>query len=383
MSTDANNPVVLLLDPRGVSKYNSPTVTERLDEYAKQLVIQSSENSLNLVVLSSSKSHILKSKILKYVKIYYISKPTFNSVFFAVRAFNFIKSSDLRIKLIVVADPWESYWSAFFLTKFFRANFPIQIQLHGDFAGPKWSSLSIQNRIRHRFAIISLSRADSIRTVSKNQTKNLIENFGLKQTLIQIIPVPVSINLKFWHRSLNRPRSIGIVGRIHKDRGVFEFVKLIRKLDESNHNFSIVVAGTGPDQDIFLKKLKLINPLIKIEYLGQVPSNEMSSVWAKIGVLVSMAPAESYGLAMREALLHGVPVWATASAGVKDLMDNCKKGEVRILDLSKNDASLDKDFNSLLKTKVSSDFSKRFIKENNTYAAKLANSWINTINKAR
>jgi hypothetical protein len=64
-------------------------------------------------------------------------------------------------------------------------------------------------------------------------------------------------------------------------------------------------------------------------------------------------------------------------------MDNCKKGEVKILDLGKSDTSLDKDFKSLLKTKVSSDFSKRFIKENNTYAAKLANSWINIINKSK
>jgi hypothetical protein len=78
-----------------------------------------------------------------------------------------------------------------------------------------------------------------------------------------------------------------------------------------------------------------------------------------------------------------VPVWATESAGVKDLMDNCKKGEVRILDLGKSDASLDKDFKTLLKIKVSSDFSKKFIKENNTFAAKLAKSWINTINKAK
>jgi len=96
-----------------------------------------------------------------------------------------------------------------------------------------------------------------------------------------------------------------------------------------------------------------------------------------------MAPVESYGRVIRESLIAGVPVWATASAGVKDLMDNCKKGEAKILDLSKSDTSLDKEFTTLLKTKVSSDFSKRFVKENNTYAAKLAKSWINTINKAK
>jgi glycosyltransferase involved in cell wall biosynthesis len=124
-------------------------------------------------------------------------------------------------------------------------------------------------------------------------------------------------------------------------------------------------------------------PKNRINYLGQLPESELRQAWKKIGVLVSMAPVESYGRVIRESLIAGVPVWATHSAGVKDLMDNCKKGEVKLLDLSKSDASLDKDFKSLLKAKVGSDFSKRFIKENSTYAAKLAKSWINTINKAK
>jgi hypothetical protein len=96
-----------------------------------------------------------------------------------------------------------------------------------------------------------------------------------------------------------------------------------------------------------------------------------------------MAPVESYGRVIRESLIAGVPVWASASAGIKDLMDNCRKGEAKLLDFSKSDATLDKEFKLLLKTKVGTDFSRKFIKENNTYAAKLANSWINTINKAR
>jgi glycosyltransferase involved in cell wall biosynthesis len=124
-------------------------------------------------------------------------------------------------------------------------------------------------------------------------------------------------------------------------------------------------------------------PKNRIIYLGQLPESELRKIWKKIGVLVSMAPVESYGRVMRESLIAGVPVWATTSAGVIDLMDNCNKGEVKLLDLSKSDVSLDKDFRSLLKTKVSSDFSKKFIKENNTYAAKLAKSWINIINKSK
>ena len=154
-------------------------------------------------------------------------------------------------------------------------------------------------------------------------------------------------------------------------------------MDKSCNNFSIIVAGTGPDRDIFLEKLKLVNPTLKIDYLGQIANDKMSSVWAKIGVLVSMAPAESYGLAMREALLHGIPVWATNSSGVNDLNKECRPGELRILDLNKEDFYIIKDFERLLKVKISTAFGKSFIKENNTYAAKLAKAWINTINKSK
>jgi hypothetical protein len=66
MNTYKKDPVVLLLDPRGISKYNSFTVTNRLNEYAKQLTLESSYISLSLVVLSSSKNHKFKSKILFY-----------------------------------------------------------------------------------------------------------------------------------------------------------------------------------------------------------------------------------------------------------------------------------------------------------------------------
>jgi glycosyltransferase involved in cell wall biosynthesis len=154
-------------------------------------------------------------------------------------------------------------------------------------------------------------------------------------------------------------------------------------LNSSSKDFKVVVIGDGPSKDKFLLKLESVIPKNRIIYLGQLPENELRKAWKRIGVLVSMAPVESYGLVIRESLIAGVPVWATASAGVKDLMHNCKKGEVKLLDLSKSDVSLDKDFKSLLKTKISSDFSKRFIKVNNTYATKLAKSWINIINSSK
>jgi glycosyltransferase involved in cell wall biosynthesis len=302
---------------------------------------------------------------------------------FAKKVHKFIKINNLNVKFLVAGDPWESYWSAYFLNRFLDRKMPIQIQVHGDIADPKWRRINYRNRIRYSFAKLSLPKASSIRAVTKYQVENLVKAFGIKREKIVVVPVPITVASKSIALYSERPKTIGLIGRIHQDRGIWEFIELVRVLSSSLKDLKVVVIGDGPSKDKFLLKLESVIPKNRIIYLGQLPESELRKAWKRIGVLVSMAPVESYGRVMRESLIAGVPVWATASAGVNDLMDNCKKGEVRLLDLSKSDATLDKDFNSLLKTKVSSDFSKRYIKENNTYAAKLAKSWINTINKAK
>ena len=377
-----SNPSILILDPRGNVAVGGKDVIARHEIYAKELLRQGKNSRLDLKVFSAGVSarNLIKDKNKRVIT---ISKPTFNSYMFAKKVHKFIKSNNLDVKLLVAGDPWESYWSAYFLNKFLDKKILIQIQAHGDIADPRWRRINFQNKIRYSLAKLSLPKASSVRAVTKYQAENLVKAFGIKREKVVVIPVPINLLGKVTALKSVRPKTIGLIGRIHKDRGIWELLQLIRILNSSSKDFKVVVIGDGPSKDRFLLKLESIITKNRITYLGQLPESELRKVWKRIGVLVSMAPVESYGRVIRESLIAGVPVWATTSAGVKDLMDYCKKGEVKILDLSKSDASIDKDFKLLLKTKVSSDFSKRFIKENNTYAAKLANSWINTIKKSK
>jgi glycosyltransferase involved in cell wall biosynthesis len=375
-----NKSVVLSLDPRGIILNGGIDVASRQNNYGYQ--IKSQDNNLNFLIFSSRDG--LKNNFeYKFVSILHMSKPTFNSYIFAKKAHKFIKINNLNVKLLVAGDPWESYWSAYFLAKFLNKKIPIQIQVHGDIADPRWRRINLRNRFRFSLAKLSLPKASSVRAVTKYQAKNLVKAFGIKREKIVVVPVPINVFGKSVALKSDRPKTIGLIGRIHQDRGIWEFIKLVSILNSSSKDFKVVVIGQGPSKDKFLLKLGSVIPKDRIIYLGQLPESELRKAWKRIGVLVSVAPVESYGRIIRESLIAGVPVWATASAGVKDLMDNCKKSEVRLLDLSKSDTSLDKDFKFLIKTKVGSDFSKRFVKENNTYAAKLASSWINIINKSK
>jgi glycosyltransferase involved in cell wall biosynthesis len=372
--------VVVSLDPRGIILKGGKDVASRQNKYGYQ--IKSQINNLDFVIFSSQDE--AKSNLkYNYVSILHISKPTFNSYVFAKKVHNFIITNNLNVKLLVAGDPWESYWSAYFLNRFLNKKIHIQIQAHGDIADPGWRRINYRNRIRYSLAKLSLPKAASIRAVTKYQAENLVKAFGIKREKIVVIPVPINVLGKATALKSVRPKTIGLIGRIHKDRGIWDFLKLVRILNSNSKDFKVVVIGDGPSKDKFLVKLESIITKNRITYLGQLPESELRNAWKKIGVLVSIAPVESYGRVTRESLIAGVPVWATTSAGVEDLIDNCKKGEVKLLDLSKSDASIDKDFKLLLKTKVSSDFSKRFIKENNSYAAKLAKSWIGIINKSK
>jgi glycosyltransferase involved in cell wall biosynthesis len=377
-----SNPSVLILDPRGNIAVGGKDVIARHETYAKELLAQGKTSRLDLKVFSAGVS-LQSSDKGKNERVTTISKPTFNSYIFAKKAHKLIKINNLNVRLLVASDPWESFWSTYFLNKFLNKKIPIQIQVHGDIADPGWRRINLRNRIRFSLAKLSLPKASSIRTVTKYQAENLVKAFGIKKEKIVVVPVPINLVSKTVALKSDRPKTIGLIGRIHQDRGIWDFINLIRILNSSSKDFKVVVIGDGPSKDKFLLKISSVIYKNRIIYLGQLPESELLKAWKRIGVLVSMAPVESYGRVIRESLIVGVPVWATPSAGVKDLMDNCKKGEVKILDLSKSDASLDKDFNSLLKTKISSDFSKRFVKENNTYAAKLASSWVNIINKAK
>jgi glycosyltransferase involved in cell wall biosynthesis len=148
-------------------------------------------------------------------------------------------------------------------------------------------------------------------------------------------------------------------------------------------DFAVLVAGSGPDEARFLKEIKELLPKSKVRFLGQLSENELKKVWKNVGVLLSTAPAESYGRVMREALVAGVPVWATKSSGVEDLISNAGKEAVKLLDLTKSSYELSVEFDQLIKAKVPLRFRKQFIKDNSTYAQLLAKSWVDLINKQK
>ena len=78
-------------------------------------------------------------------------------------------------------------------------------------------------------------------------------------------------------------------------------------------NLKQLIVGDGPMFDKFKKSCP------NGEFLGSMSHYLVQKQWEKIAILLSTAPYESYGLAMREALLHRVPVVSRRNLGSMEL----------------------------------------------------------------
>jgi len=377
------NNIVLHLDPRGVILSGGKDVIERQKKYARNLTVSRGETGLTLNVFSASTSHIFQKDIKSNFELNTLSKPNLNLFLFVLKSVKYCSEKKLNVKLIIVGDPWESLICAKIIRIILFKFVPIQVHIHADIGDPVWAKLSWRNRLRSWWAKCSLKRVDAIRTVGIHQTWNIINTFNVDKSKISIIPVPIDTKYLTRLNINSRRNSIAFIGRLHQDRGISMFLELITILKTNRKDFELLVVGSGPEVEKLLHKINTLFPHKEFTYFGQLTNQELKKLWSKIGILVSTSPVESYGRVMREALVAGVPVWATKSSGVKDLISKAGKDAVKILDLSKSRHKLCKELDQLLKTKVPLNVRKQLKKENSTYAQQLANSWLDLINKQK
>ena len=136
---------ILIIDPRGNISLGGKDVINRHINYAKILYSKSKEQKLIICTTSYQGNRTFRSKFMDR---YVLSKPTLNPVIFSWRVYRCIRKEKIKVQLIVVGDPWESFWTGFLLAKLIRRKIPIQLQIHGDIADPLWQKINWRNKIR-------------------------------------------------------------------------------------------------------------------------------------------------------------------------------------------------------------------------------------------
>ena len=167
----------------------------------------------------------------------------------------------------------------------------------------------------------SILFGDSFRFVTNEQMQEMIKRNSRLRNRSFAVPLPTPLPRKISSTPFG-DNVIGYLGRIHPERNPELWIASIKELNIKRQDFHCVIAGSGPDENNFISKLvDLLGPA-RVTFRGHVSEHELDNFWNEITILLSTSNIESYGLAIREAILRGKRCVAVTSVGARDAKEN-------------------------------------------------------------
>lgn len=371
---------VLILDFRNVISKGSQEVISRHEKYALSLkrITGFDESQITVIGTTAPGGPIQESVHLQYFS---TKTQKWNLLGYSIKLAIYMKQRKSHSTVLVSGDPWESAITAIVARILLKKKIPIQIQIHADIGDELWLKSKPINVVKSWLARRTLKFASSIRTTSNNQQEKILRTYGMSSGIFERIPVQLNLpNSHHLNPERNQLDSLGLIGRIHKDRGLETALRVIDIVWQKYPEVCVLIAGVGPDLEWLKAELSKISQRGNIQLLGFLESVELEEFWEKCGVLLSTAPAESFGRAMREALVRGIPVLATVSAGSLELNSQSIEGGIALINNTDTAEKVLGAYESARKSRVSKSFIEKLIEENVVIPDNLAKSWIKMLN---
>jgi glycosyltransferase involved in cell wall biosynthesis len=172
---------------------------------------------------------------------------------------------------------------------------------------------------------------------------------------------------------------IGIVGRLHLERGLDTFITFAEAVHTKFPEARFNIIGVGHKAEWFKAELKRRIPESKLNFTAYLSGNEYFRAIGELSVLCSFAPSESYGRVAREALALGVPVLAVHSAGMDALAESLPLDTIHFLPHFLENELIIHAFEATLYTEIPSNLLEVFKDSNQRVISDLIESWIKMI----
>lgn len=310
---------VLILDLHERINLSDGNVLSRHQKYAN-LLAKATKGEIQLVVLhfrlfaktiKEESSGAITFLEIPYISLYLPSKMVNSKIISSIFSFK---------SILVAGDPWESAILAIIIQRRFKGkSLSIQVQAHSDLSKEFFRS-NIRNRIRELITSTNLSKANSVRLTSNEHRIYVHNRFGVIEEKCFVSPLTLNLDYdKIQVHTSKRPHSVGFVGRIHDERGLDLQIAIIEEVCKIDRLLRFHFFGSGPRKNYIVQELKKRDLLQFCNFFGEVKEESIEEMWRQIGVLVSTSPTEAYGRAMREALVHGVPVISRGTLGFQSL----------------------------------------------------------------
>jgi glycosyltransferase involved in cell wall biosynthesis len=223
-------------------------------------------------------------------------------------------------------------------------------------------------------AELIFKKAQFVTAVSTYLKHLISRDLGIDGNKIFVFPMPFDTN-KFYQLKEKKvkPGYILSIGRLIQRKGYDYLLQAGKILKDEGVRFELTIIGSGPEEKNLKRLIKELNLKDCVSIMDTIPQNELNSYYnqSEIFVLPSITDwkqeAEGLGMVLMEAMACKVPVVATRSGGMVDIVLDERTG---LLVPEKNASALASAIKRLLEDKnlekTIAEEGYRFVHENFT-----------------
>lgn len=311
-----NQEIPIFINPNLESSAEDPgDLLARFNKYGEILQVQTNGRIQKLFMFTGSQR--VERKLEKYpnLELIQVGNHSRNFLSFGIRTALKFRKMKLMPGILISADLYFAFCATLVVYFFIRPSQGIQISFHGSFSNSLDGRLKAQ--MRKRYLEFVIQKASSVRVVSPQLLQELNSSFDLSRKKIFVAPVPVS--LPPLNPAVSRSKIIAFVGRIHHERGLEQWVSMIRQLNLIRKDFLCLVVGDGEGAKNFEQQLSEVLPRKRLKFAGKLNRIEVFKYLSEIQIVLSTAPSEGFGVAIREAMSAGTFVCASRTPVTSEL----------------------------------------------------------------
>ncbi len=215
---------------------------------------------------------------------------------------------------------------------------PYVLTYHNDLIGTGIRKVLFDTYLALSAPLIFAAAARLI-TVSKDHAENCVLAPLFKKRWEDVVEIPNGVDDTVFHpehdgqkskKRQNIPASakvvlfVGGLDRAHHYKGIDNLLEAFSMLTDPN--VWLLIIGDGDLRPGFIEKAKSLGIMDRTVFAGQLPHSQLPEAIAAADMLVLPSFAESFGMALIEAMACGKPVIASNLPGVRTVVENQHDG---------------------------------------------------------